>query len=252
MNSSLRLITRGRVASTYASIVFRARTVVLVCLSLVAPSTLAQVMVGDIRIAPEDFSSDREPEARVAKCLGCHGKHLAGDIDFGPEVHFGTPALWGMREAYLEESLLAYKSGQRSHEEMSVIAAMLDEETIDFMARTFAAYPSPPMRPANELAELTETDGRFRRGQVIAREGDLANGVPACRSCHGEQGEGVPLLGPRLAGQNSIYIRQQFRLFADGTRRTARAASMRPAVAGLSDDDIDAVAHYYETLVHLD
>lgn len=218
-------------------------------LLMVTPCTLAQIMVGDIRIDAGDFAADQEPEARIAKCLGCHGKHLAGDIDFGPDVHFGTPALWGMREAYLAESLRAYNSGQRSHEEMTVIASMLDEETIDFMARTFAAFPSPPMTSADELDELAQKDDRFRQGQAIAREGVHEEGVPACMSCHGAQGEGIPLVGPRLAGQNSIYIQQQIMFFADGTRRTARAASMRPVVAGLSDDDIDAVAYYYEQLV---
>ena len=62
-------------------------------------------MVGDIRIDAGDFAPGQEPEARIAKCLGCHGKHLAGDIDFGPDVHFGIPALWGMREADIAESL---------------------------------------------------------------------------------------------------------------------------------------------------
>jgi cytochrome c553 len=227
----------------------------IVCLAgllLVAPCALAQIMVGDITIDAGDFAPCQAPEARIAKCLGCHGKHLAGDIDFGPEVHFGTPALWGMREDYLAESLRAYRSGLRSHKEMSVIASMLDEETIEFMAQTFVAYPLPPMRPADELQQLADSDEQFRRGQAIAREGVQEKGVPSCMSCHGSQGEGIPVLGPRLAGQNSIYIQQQLRFFADGTRRTARAVSMRPVVAGLSDDDMRAVAYYYEQLVHLD
>lgn len=224
----------------------------IVSFLLVAPCTLAEIIVGDIRIDAGDFAADQEPEARIVKCLGCHGKHLAGDIDFGPDVHFGTPALWGMREAYIAESLRAYRSGLRSHKEMTVIASMLDEETIDFMARTFAAFPLPPMRSADELEVLADKDDRFRKGQAIAREGVREKGVPSCMSCHGSQGEGIPLLGPRLAGQNSIYIQQQFRFFADGTRRTALAATMQPVVAGLSDDDVKAVAHYYEQLVRLD
>ena len=228
-----------------------ARIVCLAGLLLVAPCALAQITVGDISIDAGDFAPGQAPEARIAKCLGCHGKHLAGDIDFGPEVHFGTPALWGMQEDYLAESLRAYKSGLRSHKEMSVIASMLDEETIEFMAQTFAAYPLPPMRPADELQQLADSDEQFRRGQSIAREGIQEKGVPACMSCHGPQGEGVALLGPRLAGQNSIYVQQQFSFFADGIRRTASAASMRPVVAGLSDEDIRAVAYYYEQLVRL-
>jgi cytochrome c553 len=225
--------------------------VILVSL-LLGRAAFAQITVGDIRIDPGDFSSDREPAARIAKCLGCHGKHLAGDIDFGPDVHFGTPALWGMQEAYIEESLLAYKTGQRSHEEMTAIAAMLDAETVDFMSRTFAAFPTPPAKSADELDALTKVDERFRAGQIVAREGVPAKGVPACASCHGAQGEGNPVLGPRLAGQNSMYIQQQFEVFADGTRRTPRAAIMQPVVDGLDEEQLGAVAFYYQQLVHLE
>jgi len=53
--------------------------------------------------------------------------------------------------------------------------------------------------------------------------------------------------GPRLAGQNVMYIKSQFEAFANGTRQTVQSAIMQPVVAGLTDDDIDAVAHYYES-----
>ena len=85
-------------------------------------------------------------------------------------------------------------------------------------------------------------------GQTIARQGISQQGVPACINCHGPLGEGSAT-GPRLAGQNVMYIQGQFKAFASGSRQTAQSALMQPAVAGLSDDDIKAVAHYYETVV---
>jgi len=54
--------------------------------------------------------------------------------------------------------------------------------------------------------------------------------------------------GPRLAGQNVMYIKSQFEAFANGTRQTVQSAIMQPVVAGLTDDDIEAVAHYYESV----
>ena len=206
-------------------------------------------MVGHIRIDPQDFSRNQDPKTRIAKCLLCHGKRAGGDMDFGPDVRFGTPALRGMHQDYLKQSLIDYKAGSRTHKEMSVISSMLDEETIDFMARTFAAYPAPRLKTAVELASLALRDPLFRKGQVIAQQGVPRKGVPACRNCHGALGEGNPVLGPRLAGQNSIYIRQQFTAYARKTRRTARAAIMQPVVTGLSGDEIDAVAHYYQQLI---
>ena len=205
------------------------------------------VMVGDIEIDPQDFAANLNSEQRIAKCLSCHGNNAGGDIDFGPDVRFGTPALRGMTERYLKESLIAYRTGARTHKEMSAISAMLDEETIDFMAHSFAAYLPPPMKPADDLAALAEQDALFRHGQVIARQGISQHGIPACMACHGPLGEGSAV-GPRLAGQNVMYIESQFEAFASGSRQTDHSAPMQPVAAGLTHDDIKAVAHYYESV----
>ena len=204
-------------------------------------------MVGDIEIDPQDFAANLDSEQRLAKCLSCHGDNAGGDIDFGPDVHFGTPALRGMAEQYLTESLIAYQTGARTHKEMSVIAAMLDAETINFMASAYAAYLPPPTRSADELTALAEKDALFRQGQTVALQGVADDGVPACMTCHGPLGEGSPI-GPRLAGQNAMYIESQFGAFSSGSRQTVQAALMQPVVAGLACGDIKAVAHYYESL----
>ena len=203
--------------------------------------------VGDIEISPDDFSATLSPEKRVAKCLSCHGNLAGGDIDFGPEVNFGTPALRGMREGYLRDSLVAYRDGTRQHKEMSAVAAMLDDDTIDFMARTFSAYDAPPMRSADELAALAKDDSVFEKGQTIARQGITQSSVPACVACHGPQGEGSDI-GPRLAGQNVMYMKSQFEAFANGARQTVQSAIMQPVVAGLTNDDIEALAHFFESV----
>jgi cytochrome c553 len=208
------------------------------------------IMVGDIEIDPQDFSANLDPEQRIAKCLSCHGLKAGGDIDFGPDTRFGTPALRGMTERYLKESLNAYQAGTRTHKEMSAIATMLDEETTNFMARSFAAYLAPPMKSADDLAALAEKDALFRRGQTIARQGILQHGVPACIACHGPLGEGS-VIGPRLAGQNVMYIESQFKAFASGSRQTDHSAPMQPVAAGLTDGHIKAVAHYYESVSEL-
>ena len=209
------------------------------------------ILVGDIEIDPQDFSANLDSEQRIAKCLSCHGHHAGGDIDFGPDVHYGTPALRGMGEQYLKESLNAYRTGTRTHKEMSTISAMLDDETIDFMAHSFATHSIPPMKSADELAALVEEDALFRRGQTIARQGVSQHGVPACIICHGPLGEGSAA-GPRLAGQNVMYIENEFKAFASGSRQTVQSAVMHPVVAGLTDDDVKAVAHYYESVLRLD
>ncbi len=231
----------------------RLRTTCIVLLLLFPLQGHAQsVMVGDVEVDPQDFSPDQDPEKRIATCLACHGARAGGDVDFGPDVRFGTPALRGMRHDYLKQSLIDYKTGRRPHEEMGVIASMLNEETIDFMARTFAAYPAARLKSADELAKLAETDLRFRRGQAIAQEGLPDKEVPACKDCHGISGEGDADLGPRLAGQNSIYIRQQLSVYADKTRKSEQAEVMQPVAAGMSGDEIEAIGYYYQQLIDVD
>jgi cytochrome c553 len=84
--------------------------------------------------------------------------------------------------------------------------------------------------------------------QRIARQGISQRGVPACVTCHGLLGGGSAV-GPRLAGQNLMYIQNQFKAFASGSRKTIQSAAMQPVVASLTDEDIKAVAHYYKQLI---
>lgn len=238
---------------TLRTIALRLWTVCLGLFFLLPDVSHAQsVMVGDIEIHPQDFASHQDPQTRVAPCLACHGKSAGGDADFGPDVRFGTPALRGLRKSYLRQSLIDYKEGKRAHEEMHVIASMLDAESIEFMARAFAAYPAAPSKTADDLARLAEKDLVFRKGQVVALEGRPDEGVPACMDCHGALGQGDPDLGPRLSGQNGLYIQQQLKAYADGSRQSEQAEIMQPVGAGLSAEDIEAVANYYENLIRAD
>lgn len=219
----------------------------LVLVGLPLSACAEPVMVGDIEISATDFLSQLSPEQRIAKCLACHGDRAGGDIDFGPDVHFGTPALRGLRENYLRDSLLAYKNGSRSHEEMSVVSSLLDEETIEFMAKTISLMEIPAARSAQDIKSLAETDVLFSEGQSIALKGVPGKGIPACMTCHGPQGEGS-VIGPRLAGQNVMYIESQFEAFSDGSRKTSQSAAMLPAVSGLAEEEIRVVAYYYSLL----
>ena len=106
---------------------------------------------------------------------------------------------------------MAYRDGTRQHEEMSAVAAMLDDESIDFMARSFAAYEVPPMRSSGELAILAEKDPLFAKGQALARQGIPQKGVPACIACHGPLGEGSDI-GPRLVrAERFVHRKSQIR-----------------------------------------
>ena len=82
-------------------------------------------------------------------------------------------------------------------------------------------------------------------GRTIATQG-TANGVPACISCHGANGEGNAAAGfPRLAGLSAGYFEAQLAAFADGSRENG---VMQPLAKNLSADERHAVAQYFSGL----
>lgn len=71
-------------------------------------------------------------------------------------------------------------------------------------------------------------------------------GTPACNTCHGAHGEGMPANGfPRLAGMNAEYLQRQLDAFA--TRQRVNAM-MTPIAQTLRKDERAAVAWYYARL----
>jgi cytochrome c553 len=76
------------------------------------------------------------------------------------------------------------------------------------------------------------------RGRTIYEHG--LPDVPACRQCHGPQGEGTESL-PRLGGQHARYLESQLRAF--GRReRTNDNAVMQSIAARIGDADLRAVS----------
>jgi cytochrome c553 len=70
--------------------------------------------------------------------------------------------------------------------------------------------------------------------------------VPAkaalCTGCHGEGGNATVSVNPILAGQNARYLYLQMRDFQEGRRSDPRCS---PVVAGLSRDEMRALADYF-------
>lgn len=68
----------------------------------------------------------------------------------------------------------------------------------------------------------------------------LANGV--CMACHGQEGNSIVPLWPKLAGQHPEYIYKQLMDFKSGTRENVQ---MSPQAAPLSEEDMRNVAAYF-------
>ena len=76
--------------------------------------------------------------------------------------------------------------------------------------------------------------------------GKVENGASktaVCTACHGPNGNSANPEWPRLAGQSAVYIAEQLELFKTQVRANP---VMMPMAAGLSDQDVNDVAVYYE------
>jgi cytochrome c553 len=67
-----------------------------------------------------------------------------------------------------------------------------------------------------------------------------------CSQCHGIDGTGGDVEKPNLAGQHSIYLRQQLLAFRSGKRRHPEMGKIG---RHLTDREIDQIVVYYSTLI---
>ncbi|NOQ12899.1 MAG: c-type cytochrome [Methyloprofundus sp.] len=80
---------------------------------------------------------------------------------------------------------------------------------------------------------------------VVQAAGDIDAGrakAASCASCHGENGNSMMPLFPKLAAQNEGYLIKQMQAFKDGSRSNA---SMSAMVSGLTDQDMQDIAAFY-------
>lgn len=136
---------------------------------------------------------------------------------------------------FLQWQLVYFRTETRKDPVMTPIAAGLSNPDI----RNLGAYLSslPPPEPAggkDERPDLTEA------GEQLAK----AN---RCASCHQDGFVGREAIA-RLAGQREAYLLKALRDFKSGARRGGGVAAMPDAVYPLSDEGLQALAHYLSRL----
>lgn len=190
-------------------------------------------MVSTMVFADGDAAAGKN---KAGACMACHGM----DGNSSNPIY---PSLAGQHANYIERQLQLFKNGGRNNAIMAGMVAALSEQD---MADLAAFYASQSIKPAAANPELAGD------GKLIYRGGLPGKDVPACMACHGPAGDGNGPAGyPTLAGQKAAYIEQQLKLFRDGMILGEGAdanAVMSRAAAGLSDDDIKAVASYIQGL----
>ncbi len=95
------------------------------------------------------------------------------------------------------------------------------------------------------LIAVTVSFVLFNMSNVAQAAGDVDVGQAksaSCASCHGQNGNSMVSMFPKLAAQNEGYLVKQLQAFKDGTRSNA---TMGALAAGLSNDDMQDIAAFY-------
>lgn len=171
----------------------------------------------------------------AAPCAQCHAFNGASDASGA------FPRLAGQSAYYLAKQLREFASGVRTSAVMTPIAKALSltPDSIADAAAYYASQNAPFLPPKSGDPAL------IARGQGLAKIGSEKQQIQACDNCHGPEGAGEPPGIPYLAGQNAHYIQFTLQMWQQGFRKSS-AVSMEVVAKQLSDQDLAAVAAYYQ------
>jgi cytochrome c553 len=206
----------------------------LLVLGFSAGSALAADMHGDAAAG----------SAKAAVCTACHG--LNGNSS-SPEL---GPVIAGQNAVYVRDQVTRIKAGMRNAPLMKPMVETLTEEDIADLAAFFATQT-----PAGNEADPSY----WHAGEALYRRGDQARGIPACMSCHGPVGRGIPAAGyPALQAQYAVYTIKQLEGYANDSRYVkdadgraqagTNAAIMATIASRLTAEERRNVASYIQGL----
>jgi cytochrome c553 len=160
-------------------------------------------------------------------CIGCHG--VAGNSAISV-----NPKLAGQQEAYIYKQLVNFTTPERNQPVMTAFASMMSDADKKNVAAYLGTQTQEPGAAKN--AQTVEL------GKKIYRGGIAEKAIPACASCHGANGAGIPVQYPRVSGQHQDYTAAQLTLFRSAGRKNS--PQMITIAKRMSDEEINAVADY--------
>jgi cytochrome c553 len=210
-----------------------------VCFPIVKSAFVALLAIASFANAEEPKAVKADPakgealyntgdaSRNVTACIACHG--AAGNSSISQ-----NPKLTGQAGAYLHKQLLDFKGPARNNPVMTGIAKAMTEEDIRNVVAYLSKQKTSPGAARNPAT--------VELGKKIYRGGIAEKHVPACASCHGASGGGIPAQFPRLAGQHQDYTTAQLIGFRSGARKNSEP--MTQIAKRMSDEEIQAVSDY--------
>jgi cytochrome c553 len=158
---------------------------------------------------------------RIQTCAACHGEDGNSKMENIPSIA-GQPAF------FIVNQLILMREGVRPVEAMApFVKGLTDDDAIALAGHFAKLRPEPSSEP---------------RDPVLVKRGAKLAGERRCGSCHLPTLVGQEQI-PRVAKQRVDYLIKSLKEFRSGNRPGSDTI-MSVAVAGLSDDDLAALAHY--------
>jgi cytochrome c553 len=158
---------------------------------------------------------------RLAQCAACHGADGNSQIkDF--------PSLAGQPRVFLENQLVMIREGMRDIPAMKGSLDGVSDADITALAQHYASLPVKSTSGPQNTAWL-------ERGRQLASD-------MRCGICHLPNYQGREQM-PRLAGQREDYLLHSMRQFRSN-QAVGRDTLMAAALYGVSDQDLQAMAHF--------
>jgi cytochrome c553 len=193
-------------------------------------------MQGNAEAGKELVMKGKPDNPMVMPCQSCHGADGKGN----PQAKF--PRLAGQDVKYMVKQMKDFASGDRAnYPTMANIAKGMSEQEMKDVG-AYYAQQDVSVEGADASEEV------LAMGERIANVGISEENVPACTSCHGPKGKGVPPVFPQIAGQHASYIEKQLNDWEAGNRANDPAKMMAEIAPKLSDEQAKAVAAYFSNV----
>ncbi|SEM93027.1 c-type cytochrome [Nitrosomonas marina] len=204
--------------------------------SFVVASTLV-IALSSPAFAAGDVARGQEIAAGV--CAGCHNPD-------GNSIIPINPSLAGQHAEYITKQLMDFKAeeGEKPNRNSPVMASMVAPLSQQDMEDVAAYYAAQTPEPAGNISS---DEDLLEMGKIMYHGGNIENGVPACASCHGPTGTGIPPHYPALAAQHAEYTYTQLDLFNKAERGNDNGV-MQKVLTRMSGAEKRAVAEYIQSM----
>ena len=183
----------------------------LALLSIVSPAHAADIAAG---------------KEKAELGVGCHGENGISQME-------NIPSLAAQPDLFTQWQLVYFRAGTRKNEQMQPIVEQLNNDDIRNLGAYFSQL-APPKPPADDNPDLSKKGAQAAVGR-------------RCASCHTDSYAGTKAVA-RVAGQRQEYLVKALRDYKAGVRSGGGQAAMADVAYSLSEEEIEALAHY---LAHL-